>query len=216
MKLSAAQIEQLFVFTEKKYVRYYDLQVELVDHLATNIEEALTNNSKLTFNEALTLVYSEFGIFGFAKIVQQKEEQVLRAGKKLLLKEIRNYFRWPQITFVAFIAILTWQLTVWVNMEILLPAFYFAWISASVWLIIILTKCRGRQKKKLLSIQFAPVFTNGSIFFVECMYFSWGSAHSSIVFCFIVTLGILLKLAAYKVYVAVRNKAYTSYPEAFA
>ena len=216
MKLSAAQIEQLFAFTEKKYVRYYDLQVEIVDHLATSIEEILSNNSKLTFNEALKLVYSEFGIFGFAKIVQQKEEQVIRSGKKLVQKEMRNYFRWPQLTFVAFLFILTWQLSVWIDMEILLPAFCVAWISASVWLIITLTKCRRRQKKKLLTIQFAPVFTNGSIFFIEWMYFSWDSYHGSILFCFIVPLGVLLKLASYKVYVAIRNKAYTSYPEAFA
>ncbi len=216
MKLSPAQIEQLFVFIEKKYVKYYDLQVELVDHLATSIEEMLANNNKLTFDEALRLVYDNFGIFGFAKIVQQKEEQVIKLGKKLLLKEMRNFFRWPQITFVAFLAVITWQLTIWIDMVILFPAFCLAWISASVWLIVILKKYRGRQKKKLLTIQYAPVFANGSIFFVEWMYFTWNSSHGSIVFCFIVIFGILLKLASYKVYIAIRNKAYTSYPEAFA
>ena len=37
MTLSKEQIQQLFLFTENKFVRWYDLQVELVDHLANKI-----------------------------------------------------------------------------------------------------------------------------------------------------------------------------------
>ena len=39
MKLSAEQIERLYQFTRQHYVEYYDLQTELVDHLANAIEE---------------------------------------------------------------------------------------------------------------------------------------------------------------------------------
>jgi hypothetical protein len=41
MTLNQEQIEALFRFCEKKSVRYYDLQVELVDHLAERIEEEM-------------------------------------------------------------------------------------------------------------------------------------------------------------------------------
>ena len=35
MKLTEAHIEELYAFTRKKYVEHYDVQTELVDHLAT-------------------------------------------------------------------------------------------------------------------------------------------------------------------------------------
>lgn len=42
--LSKAQIEQLLEFTKKKYVQFYDLQVEVVDHLASTIEYTITES----------------------------------------------------------------------------------------------------------------------------------------------------------------------------
>ena len=104
MKLTETQIRNLFLFTEKKYVRYYDLQVELVDHLAIRIEEEMSANNKMSFEQALEKVYRDFGIFGFAKVVQEKEEQFVRMGRRLLLKELLHFFRWPEISLVAFIA----------------------------------------------------------------------------------------------------------------
>lgn len=38
MKLSAQQIDQLYAFTRQHFVEWYDLQSELVDHLANAIE----------------------------------------------------------------------------------------------------------------------------------------------------------------------------------
>ena len=38
MELTKEQIQDLFLFTQKKMVHYYDLQIEIVDHLAEKIE----------------------------------------------------------------------------------------------------------------------------------------------------------------------------------
>ena len=53
MALSKEQIQQLFSFTEKKFVRWYDLQAELVDHLANKIEAEMAADVSLTFERAL-------------------------------------------------------------------------------------------------------------------------------------------------------------------
>ena len=37
-QVSPTQIEALFKFMRRKYVRYYDVQIELVDHFASAIE----------------------------------------------------------------------------------------------------------------------------------------------------------------------------------
>ena len=39
MKLTETQIENLYKFTRQHYVYHYDVQTELVDHLANDIEE---------------------------------------------------------------------------------------------------------------------------------------------------------------------------------
>ena len=53
MKLNPQQIDKLYLFTRQHYVEYYDLQAELVDHLANAIEIEWQQNPKLTFDEAL-------------------------------------------------------------------------------------------------------------------------------------------------------------------
>lgn len=64
MKLSKLQIEQLFNFTRQHYVEYYDLQTELVDHLANAIETECEQNPKLTFDEVLHKEFKKFGVLG--------------------------------------------------------------------------------------------------------------------------------------------------------
>ena len=46
MKLTTEQIDQLYRFTRQHYVEWYDLQTELVDHLANAIEEQWQENPK--------------------------------------------------------------------------------------------------------------------------------------------------------------------------
>ena len=41
-KLTTTQIQSIFDFTTTKYIKYYDVQLELVDHIANRIEELQT------------------------------------------------------------------------------------------------------------------------------------------------------------------------------
>ena len=52
-KITKAEINQLFDFTQKHYVEFYDVQVELVDHLANAIEAQWSENPEISFEEAL-------------------------------------------------------------------------------------------------------------------------------------------------------------------
>jgi hypothetical protein len=51
MQLTTSQIDKLFTFTPA-FVEYYDLQSELVDHLANSIEAQWEQFPKRTFEEA--------------------------------------------------------------------------------------------------------------------------------------------------------------------
>jgi hypothetical protein len=61
MQLTTSQIDQLFTFTRQHYVEWYDLQSELVDHLANSIEaqweQFLNEHLRLLNIEFKNLVY---------------------------------------------------------------------------------------------------------------------------------------------------------------
>ncbi len=95
--LTEDQITGLFDFVRRKRVRFYDLQVELVDHLATGIEQIWEEEPQASFENARDRVYREFGITGFAHVVDARMnaigKQVWREAGSFLLS--RLYF--PEI-----------------------------------------------------------------------------------------------------------------------
>ncbi|TBX71251.1 hypothetical protein EZL74_01725 [Flavobacterium silvisoli] len=97
MKVTAEQIEKLYVFTRQHYVEYYDLQTELVDHLANAIEEQWETNPKLTFEEALQIEFKKFGVFGFMDVVDKRKGALSSKYNKLVWNELKTFFRLPKI-----------------------------------------------------------------------------------------------------------------------
>lgn len=104
MKLNEQQIEQLYTFTCQHFVEWYDLQTELVDHLANAIEAEWQQNPKLTFEEALHLEFKKFGVFGFMDVVEKRQAVLNKKYNKLVLNELKNFFSVPKI-IVTFSAI---------------------------------------------------------------------------------------------------------------
>lgn len=165
MELSEEQVEMLFAFAKKKHVHWYDLQFELVDHLAVCIEEKMEADTRLSFTTALEQVYKSFGIFGFWKIVENKTESLQKNNKKLWWAEVKMQFCWPLIlkSLSLYLIIYTsskiWEVS-WVYL------FFFFSISGWIILRMIFIFHQNKTKEKLLLLS-AP----GS-------YSSWGSSIS--------------------------------------
>lgn len=97
MKLSAEQIDALFTFTKKHLVEHYDVQVELVDHLANAIEEQWKTNPNISFEDTLQKEYKNFGVFGFTGLVEQKQAALQNHYWHIIKKEFISYFTVPRI-----------------------------------------------------------------------------------------------------------------------
>ncbi len=104
--LSKAQIQQIFDFTAQKYIKYYDVQLELVDHIANRIEEMQAVDHKLSFESALQRVYKSFGIYGFTKVQEQKVTQMERYWMKRFGSYYLSYFRLPKVLLLLALSIL--------------------------------------------------------------------------------------------------------------
>ncbi|RRJ90361.1 hypothetical protein EG240_08910 [Paenimyroides tangerinum] len=109
-KLTQEQIDQLFVFTKKHYVEFYDVQVELVDHLANAIEAAWEVNPNLSFDETLQAEFKKFGIFGFTGLVEQKQNELHKHYNKMLWNEIKSFFTIPKIVLTALLFFLVYYI----------------------------------------------------------------------------------------------------------
>lgn len=108
--LTAEQIDELFIFCRKHYVKQYDLQIELVDHMASSVEEQWETNPGLSFQEALNHTFGKFGIFGFSKIKDQKEKELRRKYNRLLFQYLLDFYHWPKFLLTLTLSILLFTL----------------------------------------------------------------------------------------------------------
>ncbi len=100
-KITEQEINQIFDFTKKHYVEFYDVQVELVDHLANAIEDQWKENPNIMFEGALQTEFKKFGIFGFTGLVEQKQTDLHKYYNKMLLREVLKFISLPKVIITA-------------------------------------------------------------------------------------------------------------------
>jgi len=95
--LTPEQIDDLYAFCEEQKIIYYDVQIELVDHLANAIEQKWKENQTLLYEDALWEIYDEFGASGFRKIISSKEKELEKKYNRLLWRYVGEFFKLPKI-----------------------------------------------------------------------------------------------------------------------
>ncbi|HYQ56095.1 MAG TPA: hypothetical protein VEP89_02025 [Draconibacterium sp.] len=96
-QITQEETDQLFQFCRRHYVHHYDIQIELVDHLASAIEEQWEQNPELSFDEGLKNSFKKFGIYGFSKIKKQKGKELRRKYNRMLWDFLLEFYRWPKV-----------------------------------------------------------------------------------------------------------------------
>ena len=145
MKLTTPQIEDLFKFTRKHFVYHYDVQSELVDHLANDIEEIWNEKPYLSFKDARDTSFKKFGIFGFMDVIEAKQKQMNKRYRSILLRFFREWFTMPKVMTT---------LAVFLSLFMVLKIQYSEYfLLGALFLVVILdfiqqTKARKIQKKK--------------------------------------------------------------------
>lgn len=109
MKLSEEQIQELYTFTRKRLVEHYDLQTELVDHLANGIEQQWQENETILFKDALKNEFKKFGHFGFKGIIKKRKKAISKRYWKHIFRFYKEYFRLPKILLVVGLSVLLYM-----------------------------------------------------------------------------------------------------------
>lgn len=233
MTLSKEQIQQLFSFTEKKFVRWYDLQVELVDHLANKIEAEMEADKALSFDRALGNVYAGFGIFGFAEIVREREKALTKSNNNLLWKAVKAEFSWPNLIRSICILVIIYTTVFTFGLKAMIVIYVIFYSTDIVinsknfyhWRAFEPKKPGRGIKKNLLILKTLPSFSLLPFFYFQFLLSQFykvfdSSIHYTDAQKLFVTgflfLGTILFLASSKISNSVLRKAKSLYPEAFA
>ena len=110
MKLTNLHIEQLYKFTREHFVEHYDVQTELVDHLANDIEQIWMGKLHLTFEQARDVSFKKFGIFGFMNVVEEKQKQLHKKYYKIILGFVKEWFSLPKIIITSSLVVFFYML----------------------------------------------------------------------------------------------------------
>jgi hypothetical protein len=108
-KLTPKQIDELFSFCRKCNVKEYEIQAELVDHLASSIEIQLKQNASLSFSETLYNAYNDFGTNGFNDIVKTKRRMFRHQYNLLFLRYLATFFKLPRIILTTALTLLLYS-----------------------------------------------------------------------------------------------------------
>jgi hypothetical protein len=93
--LSKEQIDYLYDFCYSEGVIYYDVQVELVDHLANAIEKELANDPGWTFEKALIIAVNSFGDKKFKSLLENQRAAARQYCQRIFLSNILRQLAWP-------------------------------------------------------------------------------------------------------------------------
>ncbi len=138
--ITSEETEKLFAFCRKHFVYHYDLQIELVDHLASSIENQWVSQPDLTFETTLNNTFKKFGISGFSKIKVQKQKELARKYNRLLWKYFLEFYRWPKMlmtlagTLVLFTLLrmvnnIAWVIVPYFALLVIASLFYFYFVA---------------------------------------------------------------------------------------
>jgi hypothetical protein len=77
MKLTTEQIDYVFDYVASHDIKWYELQVELTDHMVTSMEEFWEKDPELTFHQVKYYAEDKFGRNGF-KAIEEERTQILK------------------------------------------------------------------------------------------------------------------------------------------
>lgn len=166
--ITSEETEKLFTFCRQHFVYHYDLQVELVDHLGSSIEQQWSENPEISFEAALLNTFKKFGISGFSKIKEQKRKELTRKYNRLFWKFFLDFYCWPKMvmtlaltlalfTILKVVNSIAWFLVPYFAMLVIGGIIYFFFFAPKK------LKIENKTKKKFMIIEYMDSIRMGAI-----------------------------------------------------
>lgn len=165
MKLSPSQIEYVNQYIASKDIKWYELQLELTDHLVIEMEQIWEQNSELSFHQVMAQAERLFGRNGIKDIEKERIEILRKEYKKMQYKLVGKYLKFPKIMGSVLLGILVYQVSFYFEKPhkfmsfLLIMLFLSSLPSFYNWL-----KIRFIDKKRFLETEFNFAYSGILIF----------------------------------------------------
>lgn len=98
MKLTEEQITYIENYIKSFDIKYYEVYMEILDHMILSVEAILEENKEITFEDAvLKAKVDGFGKKGFRGMMDEKLKLAQNQARKQNHKMIKEYFTFPKI-----------------------------------------------------------------------------------------------------------------------
>ena len=125
MKLTQEQTQYIFDYVSSFDIKWYELQVELTDHMVSRMEELWAADPELTFHQVKHYAEEKFGRNGF-KVIEKERTLILRKEfRKEQWNMVKEYFKFPKIIVSALVIFIIYNATFYFNEPIKLVAKLF-------------------------------------------------------------------------------------------
>jgi hypothetical protein len=111
MRLTTDQIEYVSNYVKSFDIKWYELQVELTDHMVNSMEEIWEKDPKLTFHQVKQYAENHFGRNGFKAIEKERIEILRKEYNRIQRKMITEYLKFPKIFGSILLGFLAYQVS---------------------------------------------------------------------------------------------------------
>lgn len=199
MKLSPSQIEYVNQYIASKEIKWYELQMELTDHLVLEMERIWEQSPELSFHQVMNQAERLFGRNGFKEVENERIEILRKEYRKQHFTMVKEYLKFPKIVLSFLAVFLIFKISFYFETASYIKFFSGILLITSIISIFNWFRYRKIKGNSLLSIETAYLLNNSS---VSLAYFSLiGSINLAekmdenhlrlLPFCFLYVFGIL-------------------------
>lgn len=109
MELTSEQLQEIKEFVLRKGFVYLDVQLEIIDHVASAIAELMQTNPQLDFQQALVKVHASFGIFGFSTIEDAISNGLSKKYNRFFWRTFISFFSYKYLVLLLLVAVFFYQ-----------------------------------------------------------------------------------------------------------
>src|SRR5690606_31125752 len=127
---------------------WYDLQTELVDHLANAIEQQWQEKQNLDFEDALQIEFKKFGVSGFMDVVEKRQAALNKKYNRIIWEHFKGFFSIPKIIItLSSIGSLFMVLKNFKYAELIATALIFG-VIITFWMGLLIQKRKSKKQTK--------------------------------------------------------------------
>ena len=111
MKLTTQQIEYVENYIESRDIKWYELQVELTDHMVSSMQEFWAKDPELSFEQVKENTFKKFTKPELKAIEKERKQILVEEYNKQQRKMVGTYFKFPKIMGCILLVIISFKVS---------------------------------------------------------------------------------------------------------